>query len=75
VGFGAARTVERFAATIVRGAIGMKSGADLAVAAGVTREEHRAMLEYMNDMESVTRPTKSRDACAVSAEQLKFSLP
>ena len=44
-------------------------GAELAVAAGVTREEHRAMLEYVNDMESVTRPTKSRDAYAASAER------
>ena len=47
----------------------LKSGADLAVAPEVTREEHRAMLEYVNDMESVTRPTKSRDACAASAER------
>jgi hypothetical protein len=31
----------------------VKSGA-LAIAEGVTRDEHRAMLEYANDMESLT---------------------
>ena len=33
----------------------VKSGA-LAVVDGVTREEHRAMLEYANEMESVAMP-------------------
>jgi hypothetical protein len=47
----------------------MKSGGQLAVEAGVTREEYRAMLEYVTEMEPVMRPTKSRDACAASAER------
>jgi hypothetical protein len=47
----------------------VKLGGELAVEAGVTREEYRAMLEYVNDMEAVMRPTKSRDACAASAER------
>jgi hypothetical protein len=37
----------------------MKSGA-LVVAPGVTREEHRAMLEYISDMESLM-PLPSRE--------------
>jgi hypothetical protein len=42
----------------------VKSGAELAVAAEITREEHRAMLEYVNEMESVMRSAKSLDARA-----------
>src|SRR5450759_5456865 len=34
----------------------VKSDAELTVAAGVTRQEHRAMLEYVNEMESVMTP-------------------
>ena len=34
----------------------VKIGAELAVAAGVTREEHRAMLEYMNEIELLAQP-------------------
>jgi hypothetical protein len=36
-------------------ALRVKSGA-LAIVDGVTREEHRAMLEYANEMESVAMP-------------------
>jgi hypothetical protein len=41
-----------------------KSGAEFAVVVGVTREEHRAMLEYVNEMESVLSPAKHRDSVA-----------
>ena len=51
----------------------VKSGA-LSVLAGVTREEHRAMMEYVDEMEAIMRPAKPRDPCgAPSAVQLKFS--
>jgi hypothetical protein len=46
----------------------VKSGAELAVAAEITREEHRAMLEYVNEMESVVRPANALDARAAPAE-------
>jgi hypothetical protein len=46
----------------------VKSGA-LAVAPEVTRDEYHAMAEYITEMESVMRPTKSRAACAASAER------
>jgi hypothetical protein len=37
---------------------GVKSG-PLAVVPGVTREEHRAMLEYLNEMESLVPVSRS----------------
>ena len=37
----------------------VKSGA-LTVVPGVTREEHRAMLEYVDEMEAIMRPATSR---------------
>jgi hypothetical protein len=40
----------------------VKSGGELAVAAEVTQEEYRAMVEYMSDMDSVMRPAKPSDA-------------
>jgi hypothetical protein len=33
----------------------LKPDAELAVVAGVTRDEHRTMLEYVNEMESAAR--------------------
>jgi hypothetical protein len=49
------------------GTVTPKSGA-LSVVPDVTREEHRAMLEYVDEMESVMRPVKSLDARAAPAE-------
>ena len=46
----------------------VKSGA-LSVVPGVMREEHRAMMEYVDEMEAIMRPDKSRDSRASSAER------
>lgn len=46
----------------------IKSAAELAIAVEITREERRAMPEYVNEMEHVMRPAKSLDASAAPAE-------
>jgi hypothetical protein len=40
----------------------VKSGGELAVAADVTRDQRRAMLEYVSEMAAVMQPIEARDA-------------
>ena len=48
----------------------LKSGAELAVAVGVTREEQRAMLEYVNEMESLSDPRRVSRAAEIIGESV-----
>jgi hypothetical protein len=50
----------------------IKSAAELAIAVEITREERRAMPEYVNEMEHVMRPAVARRQRSAS-RALKFS--